>query len=230
MDLTSGELYWPQQTTPGLYPTLQESIHCDVAILGGGITGALVAHYLTEAGIEAVVLEKRSIGRGSTSASTALLQYEIDTHLIDLKEKVGENHATRAYQLCLEAINKLEYLTKTLGEPCGFACKKSLYLASRKRDVKTIYKEYEARKHMGIPLEFLDGATLRGDFQLDYPAALLSDVAAQVDPFALAHTLLDRASQKGLRVFEITEIESYENNDLKKKEFLEHLSSTEPVT
>ncbi len=228
MDLTSGDLYWPQQTTARTYQALQESLKCDVAIIGGGITGALIAHYLTQAGIEAVVLEKRAIGRGSTSASTALLQYEIDTHLIDLKEKVGATNAVRAYQLCLESINKLEHLTQTLGEPCGFECKQSFYLASRPKDVKTLYAEYEARKQMGIPLEFIDGATLQTEFQLEYPAALLSEVAAQVDPFALTQALVRQASQKGLRVFEHTEIESYENDDLKKT-FLENLAKDQPT-
>jgi glycine/D-amino acid oxidase-like deaminating enzyme len=230
MDLTSGKLFWPQQRIPTSYPTLQQSMNCDVAIIGGGITGSLVAYCLAEAGIEAVVLEKRDIGQGSTSASTALLQYEIDTHLIDLKEKVGEANAVRAYQFCLEAVNKLEALTKSLGDSCGFECKKSLYLASRAKDVKTLYKEYEARKSVGIPLEFLDGATLEKDFELHYPAALLSHVAAQVDPFALAHALLSHAAKKGVQVFEQTEIESYENDDLEKKMFLERLAKDEPVT
>jgi glycine/D-amino acid oxidase-like deaminating enzyme len=229
MDLTSGTLYWPQQTTPHSYPTLEHSLTCDVAILGGGITGALVAHYLTEAGIEAVVIEKRGIAKGSTSASTALLQYEIDTHLIDLKEKVGEANAVRAYELCLEAIGKMEALTHVIGDSCGFERKKSLYLASKKKDVKIMYKEFQARKEMGIDLEFLDGATLEKDFQLHYPAALLSQVAAQVDPFALAHSLISRAVSKGLRIFENTEIESFENDDLKKKKFLEYLSKEEPI-
>jgi glycine/D-amino acid oxidase-like deaminating enzyme len=230
MDLTSGNLYWPTQTTPRPYETLQTSITCDVAIIGGGVTGALVAHYLTEAGIEAVVLEKRSIGTGSTSASTALLQYEIDKHLIDLKEDVGEAHAVRAYQLCLDAIGKMENLTQTLGNPCGFGRKKSLYLASSKKAVKTIYEEFEARKQMGIKLEFLDGATLLEDFQLDRPAALLSSVAAQIDPFQLTQCLMSHASAKGLRVYEHTDIESFENDELSQKIFLAKLTQPEPIT
>jgi glycine/D-amino acid oxidase-like deaminating enzyme len=230
MDLTSGDLFWPRQTTPPNYPRLETSLACDVAIIGGGITGALVAHYLSEAGFETVVIEKRSVGRGSTGASTALLQYEIDTHLVDLKRKVGEDNAVRAYQLCLEAINKLETLTHSLGDPCGFECKRSLYLASRPGDVKMLYEEYEARRQMGIELKFLEGATLESDFSLPYPAALLSSVAAQVDPFALAHGLLSRAMSKGLRVFENTEIESFENDELKKTSFLKSLSQPDPIT
>jgi glycine/D-amino acid oxidase-like deaminating enzyme len=229
MNLTSGTLYWPQQSTAYSYPTLEHSLACEVAILGGGITGALVAHYLTEAGFEAVVIEKRKVAQGSTSASTALLQYEIDTHLVDLKEKVGEANAIRAYQLCLEAVEKMEDLTHAIGASCGFERKKSLYLASKKKDVKTLYEEFEARKQIGIDLEFLDGARLKEEFQLEYPAALLSQVAAQVDPFALAQCLISRAAKKGLRVFEHTEIDSYEHDDPKKKRFLEHLSTEEPT-
>ena len=50
----------------------------DVVVIGGGITGALAAVHLADAGVKTMVLDERNIGTGSTSASTALLQYEID--------------------------------------------------------------------------------------------------------------------------------------------------------
>jgi choline dehydrogenase-like flavoprotein len=53
------------------------------AIIGGGITGAAIAHELTLAGCAVVVLDRRDIGTGSTSGSTSLLQYEIDVSLTD---------------------------------------------------------------------------------------------------------------------------------------------------
>ncbi|MGZ8096628.1 MAG: NAD(P)-binding protein [Methylosarcina sp.] len=49
-----------------------------MVILGGGITAAINAITLVEAGIPCVLIEKRSIGLGSTIATTALLQYQID--------------------------------------------------------------------------------------------------------------------------------------------------------
>ena len=51
-------------------------------VVGAGITGALIALELRTAG-RRVVVDRRDIGGGSTSASTALLQYEIDELLID---------------------------------------------------------------------------------------------------------------------------------------------------
>jgi hypothetical protein len=37
-----------------------------------------------------VVLDQRDVGWGSMSASTALLQYEIDTHAIDLARRYDQ--------------------------------------------------------------------------------------------------------------------------------------------
>lgn len=62
MDLRSGHAFWP--ITNGLlnvYPSLKNDLTCDVAILGGGITGALVAYHLLNAGVDAVVIDKREV-------------------------------------------------------------------------------------------------------------------------------------------------------------------------
>ena len=65
-------------------PSLRESLQCDVAVIGAGITGALVTDALVATGRNIVVLDARDVALGSSAATTALLQYEIDTHLTDL--------------------------------------------------------------------------------------------------------------------------------------------------
>ncbi len=89
------------------YPKLEKDVRTDVVIIGGGISGALVAHYLTQKNIPCVIVDARSIGLGSTSASTSLLQYEIDTPLYRLTELIGKDAASRSYWLCKEAIDIL---------------------------------------------------------------------------------------------------------------------------
>src|SRR5687767_8584376 len=89
------------------FPTLRENITTDVLVIGGGITGALISHRLCKAGLDVTLVEKQHVAHGSTSASTAMLQYEIDTPLFELIEKRGEQNALRAYTLCLEAIQKI---------------------------------------------------------------------------------------------------------------------------
>ena len=207
MDLTSGYPFWPVKD--GLirsYPRLDGDMTCDVAVIGGGITGALVAHHLTEAGIETLLVEKREIGWGSTSASTAVLQYEIDVLLADLSKLVGPEHAARAYLACRDAIDTLARLAERLPDDSGFARKKSLYLASRKRDRKTLRAELELRRSIGLDVEWLDESAISDRFSFRRPAALLTPEAAQVDAYALTHALLHDATSRGLRVYDRTNV------------------------
>lgn len=62
MDLRSSQPFWIVRD--GLlraYPALNSAATCDVIVLGGGITGALIALHLTEAGFDVIVLDKREI-------------------------------------------------------------------------------------------------------------------------------------------------------------------------
>ncbi len=111
MDLKSGYPFWAVKNgLMAAFPPLQTDIKCDVAVIGGGITGALIADELTSHHFDVVVIEQRDVGWGSTAASTALLQYEIDTHLVDLTKRYGEEAAVLAYQGCATAITELHDL------------------------------------------------------------------------------------------------------------------------
>jgi glycine/D-amino acid oxidase-like deaminating enzyme len=207
MDLTSGYPFWP--INDGLiqtYPKLDADASCRVAVLGGGITGALVAYHLIEAGIETMGLDKRDVASGSTSASTALLQYEIDTTLADLTDMRGADVATRAYLASRDAIDKLAAIAERLRDHTGFERKKSLYLASKKRHKKVLRREWEMRRAIGIEVDWLDESDVTQTFVFRRPAALLSHDAAQVDAYAFTHALLRDASRRGLRVFDRTDV------------------------
>jgi hypothetical protein len=50
----------------------------------------MIAQALSAAGHEVVIVDKRGPAKGSTAAKTALVQYEIDTPLIRLAQKIGK--------------------------------------------------------------------------------------------------------------------------------------------
>ena len=116
MELTAGQPYW--LINSGLlfsYPKLDKDHHAHVAIIGGGISGALSAYYLTEAGFPCILLDSRTIALGSTCASTSLIQYELDIPLHQLIQKKGKIMATRCYQLCYDSVGKLLTLLRQTG-------------------------------------------------------------------------------------------------------------------
>jgi heterodisulfide reductase subunit A-like polyferredoxin len=90
MDLKSNEPFWLLKN--GLiasYPSLQSDQQCDVLIVGGGITGSLIAHQMIEDGYDTILIDKRELCNGSTSATTSMLQYEIDVPLYQLIRQIG---------------------------------------------------------------------------------------------------------------------------------------------
>src|SRR5262245_8387235 len=108
---------------------------CDVAIVGGGITGALVADALVATGARIVILDRHAAGQGSTAASTALLQYEIDTHLVDLTRLLGADRAMRAYLAAAGSFALLERRFADLLPAADYERRPSLYLASNDDDI-----------------------------------------------------------------------------------------------
>lgn len=169
-----------------------------------------MAVHLAEAGCDVVLLERRGIGTGSTSASTALLQYEIDTPLTELARCIGPEGAKQAYLGSLHAITKIGQLAADYHIDCGFSFKKSLYVANTPEDAALLEREYAARKAIGIEIDLLSRAAIQARFpSFEYPAALLSYQAAQADPFALAHGLMRAAQGYGARLHDHTSVRDY---------------------
>lgn len=189
------------------YPSLRKDLVTDYIVMGGGITGALVAWYLAHAGIGVSLVDRRHIATGSTCASTSLLQYEIDTPLHKLVDYVGEKNAVRSYYLCIEAIDKLEEISRQLEIDVDFERKPSFYYASKNSDVESLELEYAIRKKHGILVEHWTETNIAQAFSFRAPAALYSpDNAAQVDAYRLTHGLLQDAMKNGASVFDKTEI------------------------
>ena len=116
MDLHDGTPFWPRRDgLPTVHQPLRANETCDVVVIGGGITGSLVALELTKRGADVIVLDRRDAGGGSTSASTAMLQYEIDELLIDLTTAIGGEQAETAYRECARGIDLVERATQEVG-------------------------------------------------------------------------------------------------------------------
>lgn len=208
MDLKSGYPFWAVRN--GLmraYPPLRQELRCDVLVIGGGITGALVADELARHGHDVAVVEQRDIGWGSSAASTALLQYEIDTHMVDLAKRYGEQAAVLAYRACADAIPALQALAAEV-RGVDFRRGDSLYYASRRRHRDDLRAEYGLRRKHGFGVHWLEPGDLLAAYGFQAPAAILSDLAASLDPYRMAHRLLARLQRRGARVFDRTTIAS----------------------
>ncbi|GGC77085.1 NAD(P)/FAD-dependent oxidoreductase [Vreelandella lutescens] len=213
MDLKSGYPFWAVKN--GLltaFPQLTHDHQTATVVIGGGITGALIADELSRHGHHVVVLERRDVGWGSSAASTALLQYEIDTHMVHLAEQYGEANAVMTYRRCADAIHSLERLAAELGN-VAFSRQESLYFASHEGDVAALKSEFAMRKRYGFEVTWLDRRAIETGYGFSAPGAILSSLAASVDPYRMAYHLLENVVRRGGGVFDRTQVERLKPND-----------------
>jgi glycine/D-amino acid oxidase-like deaminating enzyme len=205
MKLTGGDPFWSVRN--GLlstYPSLDKDVACEVAIIGGGITGALVAFTLAKAGVASVLIDKRDIGSGSTCGSTGLLQYEVDVPLRQLVKQIGLKKASRSFFLCGQAVEKLVSIARDNHIRCEIETRPSLFLARSSNEIAGLKEEQRLRKHIGIDVDFWNTRQIEAHYPFSRPAALFSENAAQVDPHRLTQGLLTAAEKLGLRIFDRT--------------------------
>ena len=212
MNLQSGLPYWLIKN--GLlfdYPKLEQNIATDVLVMGGGISGALTAYHLLNAGIDCIVADGRSIGLGSTCASTSLLQYEIDVPLVKLQNKIGIANAVHAYQLCALSIEKLATIASKISFT-DFALKKSLYFAAHKKHMSFLNAEYNIRKENNFKVHYLNKSEIKDLFNFEAPGAILSEAGGVTNAYGFTHALHQYNLNRGGRVYDRTFIKEIDHS------------------
>jgi glycine/D-amino acid oxidase-like deaminating enzyme len=207
MELRSPEPFWLYHTPIlNVYETLRNDIKTEVVVVGSGVTGALAAYELVKAGCKVTIISKDRPGMASTCASTALLQYEIDVPLHDLIALTGSETAERSFILCHDSIDALEKIHKKVGAAPSFHRRNSLLLASLKKDVPDLDKEYQARKKIGIEMKWLDEADVVKRFGFSAPAAIYSAQAAETNAYLFTQKIIEWCAKKGAKVYDHAEV------------------------
>ena len=189
------------------YPKLLKNTATNTVIIGGRISGALTAYYLTNAGIECILADGRTIGLGSTCASTSLLQYELDIPLHLLKKKIGEKDADQVYQLCGNAIDTLIEIMNDVNFN-DYESSASLYFSMHPSEKKFMQQEFAERKKAGFDVSFLNAIELKNEYGLNAQYAILSKQGCVANAYTLTHALLQYSIKKGLQVFDRTFIKN----------------------
>lgn len=199
-ELVGGRSLWGRNGVQPAYQPLEQSFKTDIAIIGGGITGALAAEHLTARGFSVVVIDREQPGLGSTAASTAMLQWEIDRTLGELETFYGFERAAGIYRRSAACVAGLAKLIAAHGITCGFQPRNTLYLANNHEGARELMEERQLRRRAGLPGHYLEHPDLLTQYEFDRDAAILSPGSAETDPLLLTWALLRIAFSRGARL------------------------------
>ncbi len=147
--------YWREfYPAASLYPKLSEDVEVDVAIVGAGITGMTTAHLLKKAGFTVAVVEKHTIGGGTTGRTTGKVTSQHNIHYDDLQTRLGLEVAGIYGQANQAAIEKIEQIIREEAIDCDWQRDDNyVYTADDKR-VDQFKKEAAIAVRLGLPASF----------------------------------------------------------------------------
>lgn len=206
MDYVKGKsIFTSLNSVPKQYQYLTEDIDTDVVIIGGGVTGAILGYYFSKNNINSVLLEKDRVAHLSTSITTSLLQYELDSNESELRSVTSTQNTIKAYKAGLDALSEIENIINRYGNYCNFKKTDCLLYTNKKLECKEIEQEYNLRKDNGFNVDLIDGSN--NPFSFEMTKGLVSKNGGAVfDPYKFTHSLLQISEQLGLKIYENSEV------------------------
>jgi glycine/D-amino acid oxidase-like deaminating enzyme len=205
--LRAGKSIWQGFPAPRIATRKSMSgMSADVLVIGAGISGALIAERAASAGLSVIIADRRGPILGSTPASTALVQFEIDTPLTKLRARIGEKNAIRAWRRSKLAVENLAHRTEHLGIDCHMLRRNSLYLAGNSLNAKQLDEEGAARNAAGFETAVLSRSQLHTAYGLRRSRALLSFGNLVLNPRLLTAGYLRAALAMGVRILSPVEV------------------------
>jgi glycine/D-amino acid oxidase-like deaminating enzyme len=197
------------------FPILKNETSCSWMIVGGGIAGLATAYFLLEAGeTDIVIIEKNTIGSGSTGHSAGMLVYEPEharwAHYV---KKYGPKVAKSYMQSQLDALSLVQHIIKRENIACDYEREHLLELANTKPEILKIVKDTAARKAIGQPESIVARESLSKELQAAgylYGEKVHNEIS--VNPLAFARGFAKVLKKRGVRIYENSPMLSIKNN------------------
>lgn len=154
------ESFWREFYPREIYPPLKQDIETDSVIIGAGITGLSAAYLLKQAGQKVVVLEKGSVGSGTTGRTTGKVTSQ---HGLIYDRLVNQHgmQKTRQYAVANQkAVGTVRDIIKKENIDCDWASTAHYVYTTQPAAVKELKREAGTAARLGLPATFENDTSL----------------------------------------------------------------------
>lgn len=203
--------FWLDFSKKKSFPKLTENKETDILIIGGGISGILLANELVKYFNKIILVEQHELYHGTTGYTTAKVTYQHGYIYHDLINKHGVQRAREYYLANKMALEYFLEIVKTNNIDCDLEIVDAILYALNENEKNDLNNEKKAYEKLGITYE-------EGDANLVFETwgALKIKNQASFNVVKFLDYLLEN--------LDYTKIEIYENTKIK-----ETLDLTKPI-
>lgn len=174
---------WYENTSPPWVPPYRLPSRCEVAVLGAGLSGMLLAYKLGALGIDVVVMEAEEVGAGQSGRTTGKVTLQRGLFYEKLLKRVSRAQAQAFVDGSKAALEGYQRLIEALGCACDMERAPALLytLANRGR----LEAEAQAARSLGIKGEL----TKRTELPFPIEIALSYPMQMKLNPVKLLYRL-----------------------------------------
>lgn len=195
---------WHQTASHAKRPALDGERRTQVAVIGAGMAGVLIADRLASCGMEVVVLEAGRIGGGQTSGTTAKITSQHGLIYHALTERLGKERAQQYARANEEAIRAYARMVESRHIDCGF--RETFSCLYTQAQAEPLLEEAQTAAQLGIDARFTEDTEL--------PFSVTG--AVRFDHQACFHPLqFLLAVSEGLEIYENTRVLGVEGDTLR---------------
>ncbi len=200
---------WMESTPPPPFPRLDGDRTCDVAVVGGGITGLTAALLLARAGKQVVLVDSGQLAYGVSGRTTAHLTTMVDARYQTLIKDFGSDQARLVAESSRAAIERIAAFVTEENIACDFARVTGYLYSESAADEALLHAEIAAAAHVGIDAAWV------ANVPLPFPIhrAIKVDDQAQFTPLPYLYGLAQAVQRSGGEVYEFTHVESVDGGE-----------------
>ncbi|MDC7817958.1 NAD(P)/FAD-dependent oxidoreductase [Pseudomonas sp. BLCC-B112] len=173
------------QTTD--YPPLEESVECDVCVIGAGYTGLSSALFLAEAGYSVTVLEAAKVGFGASGRNGGQLVNSYSRDVDVIEERYGEKSAEVLGSMIFEGADIIRQRIQHYDIQCDYR-PGGIFAALNNKQLKGLAEQKRNWERLGNHnLKMLDKAQIDREVGTkNYIGGLLDMQGGHMHPLNLA--------------------------------------------
>lgn len=196
------EPYWLASTENTDYPSLENDIKVDAAIIGGGITGITSGYLLKSEGLRVAVIEADRILQGTTAHTTAKVTSQHGLIYNKIKNYMSEEKARQYAEANEAAIGVISGLINKEKIDCDFHREPAYVFTFLDSYIQQIADEASVAASLGIKASFIENVPL----PFKVKGAVRFDDQARFHPRKYLLPLAKKVEGNGSLIFENTRV------------------------